>query len=314
MLVLAPLSLVVSIPQTASAMTPSGHKFCEAGIKSPEQLKQKILAALAKDPTGSKITLAGCKATAMHFLLAFQQTKSGAGLKTVQDLPAFLDKLVPITVDARNEFQVSCLWDTANGREIKMDCETRPLRRGEVVYGDRETRELLIMSSCANPGIAVVPPIVVMSPCYEVRAPSMGAKVAVRFAYIGVKPLPGKCIALQMAGETQKRFDMPEECPDTYQVIRDGRKVKVVCTWDAVEVASSKKLGKPVEVQNVTGSFYARADGTNSWFLPVEALDGMMAICWELPDGTFVTLGVTRKDYVDQIATITPDQVRTLRW
>ncbi len=314
MLVLAPLSLVVSVPQAALAVTPSGHKFCEAGMGSPQQLKQKILAALAKDPTGTKITLEGCKATAALFLQAFQTTKSGAGLKTVNDLAEFLDRLVPITVDANNTFDVSCLWDTANGREVKMECEQRPLRPGEVVYGDRETRELLIMGSCANPGIAVIPPIVVQSPCIEVKAPSMGVKVAVRFAYFGDKPLPGKCVALQMAGETQKRFDLPEECPDTYEVMRGGRKVKVVCTWDDVEMAASAKLGKRVQVQNVSGSFYSRADGTNSLFLPAEALEGMTAFCWELADGTVVTVGVSREHFVDRVAAITPTHVRTLRW
>jgi hypothetical protein len=314
LLVSAALAIPVAMPTQAFAVEPAGHKFCENGVGNPEQLAHKIDVSLTADPTGHR-ALEGCRANPLHFLYAFQQTKSGKSLTSVKDLPAFVRRLVPIKVNEASTWVVSCLWDTTRGFGVKTDCEERGLAPGEIVYGDPVTKELLILGSCANPGLKEPPPIVVAAACREVDFPPMAKGVAIRFAYIGSRPLSGRCHKYLLAGESQPRTSTPEECPDTYETIRNGRKIKVVCSWADDEVAVSQKLGTSAKVQNVSGSFYARVpEGVNKWYLPPDADDGYAVICWELPNGEVVTLGVTKRDYVNNVATITTQQVRTLRY
>ncbi|HEY0948548.1 MAG TPA: hypothetical protein VGE53_03680 [Candidatus Paceibacterota bacterium] len=303
----------------AKAVEPAGHSFCRDGVGPLPQFAIKMDRALAADPEGKRVKLQGCYATPEHFLIAFQEADPEAGLTSVSQLPAYIRKLVPTEVDRTIEYRSSCIHDRPNGgTAVVMSCVTRQVRRGEVIYSNPDTGKRVLWSDCANPGFAESLDIVVDAPrCIEVRFPSMKGlppprqgQVAIRGAYIGPRALPGRCHALLLAGEQDRRHDFPEECPMTSYRVIDGRRVQIICDWREVEGNSSRIMGQRVEVQNVSYSFYAREDGTNSWFLPPEALEGLPSICWELPDGTIVTLSVGRDSFVNGVAIITEEDVR----
>ena len=290
--------------QKAQAVEPAGHSFCKGGMKDPDELARRMDVALVADSAGNH-KLEKCMATPSLFLKAFQQADPGAGLTSVSQLPGYVRSLEVLPTKKGMEYETSCLLEAEGGAmSVDMVCVTRPLRGNEVVYGNPVTRVGVLMQSCVNPGAVEVPPIVVDAPaCLEVRFPS-NAGDSIRFAYIGPRLLSGRCHKYAFVGRAVTH-DTPEECPDSYEKMINGRKVKVVCSWDEVEQAVSGLLGAPSQVQNVSGSFVANGDGTNSWYLPPDALDGEAVICWELPDGTFRTLGVRRGDYIENVATIT---------
>lgn len=288
--------------------------FCENGLRSPQELAGKIERSLAADPSGNR-RLQDCLATPNDFLEGFRlaDPKAADQLRSLSDLSAYVRSLVVMTPND-TEFSTSCLQVSASGKHlVKMDCIERPIRNGEVIYGNPKTNVLVLMSSCANPG-AVPAKIVVEAKCIEVHHPSMDMKANVRYAYIAPNSLSSKCHALLLAGENQKR-GYGSECPDRYPVINnEGLQVMVNCVWDEVEVAVSKNLGAPSKVQNASGSYKPRALGTNVWYLPLDARTGEAAICWDLPDGRVATIGVRREHYVKTddgrlVATITAEHV-----
>lgn len=305
----------------ARAVEPAGHSFCPGGMPGgPEELARKMERSLAADPTGNR-KVEGCHAAPIHWLVAFQSDEGDpeAGLTSVSQLPAYVRKLVVMNRPRGDEFRTSCLHEAPNGvLGVTMNCLQRAPRQGEVLYGNPDTGRIVLWSSCVNPGFGPPMDIVVEGPrCIEVRFPSMKGlppprqgQVGIRGAYIGPRALPGRCHALLLAGEQDRRHDFPEECPMTSYRVIDGRRVEIICDWREVEGNSSRIMGQRVEVQNVSYSFYAREDGTNSWFLPPEALEGLPSICWELPDGTIVTLSVGRDSFVNGVAIITEEDVR----
>jgi len=300
----------------AYAAEPAGHSFCKGGMGNPEELAARVTRSLAQKADGSA-PIEKCAATPAHLLVSFQElnpkAKAAGRLNTVSQLPGFIEKLVVVPSEPGMEYNSACLYERADGTlYVKLGCVTRELRGAEVRYADPETGVVVLMQDCVNPGGSQMT-LVVEGGCIEIKSPAMGTGIAKRFAYIGRTPLPGKCHKYLLSGEPKPLYDTPEECPDVYDKIVDGRKVRVVCSWDEVEAAASENLGFTAEVQNVSGSYYTRADGTDSWFLPVEALDGESVICWELPDGTFVTIGVRREHFVDGVAVITPAVVEGAR-
>jgi len=292
----------------AKAADPTGHQFCPGGMSGPSELAGRMSRSLAADPSGNT-KLEKCHATPYHFLIAFQKLDPGAKLTHVSQLPTYIRKLVVTPSEEKVEYFSACLHDRPNGaRDVVLNCVSRELRSSENRYANPDTGVVVLLQSCVNPG-GSQNTLVVETPCIEVRFPSMGEKTPVRFAYMGRAALPGRCHKYMLAGESRPLYETPEECPDTYQKVVAGRVVTVVCRWDEVEVAVSEKLGYTAEVQNVSGSFYTRAVGTNSWFLPPEALDGESVICWEAKDGTTVTVGVRREDFVNGVAVITKEHV-----
>ena len=301
-LVLSPFGATV-----AMAAEPAGMSFCPGGMPGGKnELLRKMNQSLAADPRGYRV-LEGCHAAPIHFLLAWQKGDPGARLTSVDQLPAYVDKLVVMATPKDVEYQSSCLQVRGGALTVIMGCVTRTIRKGEVVYGNPDTGIRTLMGSCANPGVAESLELVVTAaPCLRIDFPTQGKGQAVRFAYIGANPLPGRCHSYQLAGVRERLYSTPEECPDVYKKMIGNREVTVVCSWDQVEAAVSEELGFFAEVQNVSGSFYARAAGTNSWYLPPEALNGGAVICWEMPDGSFRTVGVSYEHYnASGVATIT---------
>lgn len=298
----------------AWAVEPAGHSFCQGGMPGGrDELVRRVERSLAIDPTGNR-TVEGCHAAPIHWLIAFQSDEGDpkAHLTSVSELPAYLRKLVVMDVPRNIEAKTSCLRDRPNHvLAVEMGCLQRTPRPGEVIYGNPDTGQPVLWGSCINPGFAPPLDVVVTGQrCLEVKFDSVQQGVPVRFGYIDSVPLSGRCHAYQLAGVAERLYETPEECPDVYERVVGDRHFTVVCSWESVEVNSSRILGRPVQVQNVSGSFVTRANGTNSWFLPPEAINGLATICWELPDGTFRTVSVGRANYVNGVATITADDVR----
>lgn len=308
----------------ARAAAPGGDPFCTDG-PSNGVLAQRIEAALAQDPSGLRVKPKNCNAVPASFLVAYQEVdKNEKNLKTVADLPAYFRKLVAETAEKKVLYQTSVLYVSRNGdQHVALGRETREAKIGEVIYVNPDTGAKVAMGACSNPGVEKIEDVVVIAEnCYRIDFPSMSAgksrnlRMAIRYAHMDSKAIKSDgCLSWLYAGEVQKRYETTEECPSTYRrEVRDGNRTRmatVVCRWDEVEAAASRALGRRVVVQNVSGSFYARQDGTNSWWVPESALDGMAVICWEDEDGNLrASVGVTRKDFVNKVATILPQHVR----
>lgn len=300
------------VAHEVEAAEPSGHSFCIDGFRDTEDLAQRMDRAYAADPSGVRqVKIERCNASMLHFLIAFQKIDPGAGLTDIGQLAAYVRSWVVTPTKAGVEYKSACLMDRPNGvRDVVIDCDSKEIRPGEKVYANPKTGVAVAKQYCANPGAVENPPIVVQARCIPYRFPSMPG-TRIRGAYIGANSLPGRCSKLQLAGENGPRFDMPEECPKTYQVKRGDRMVTVVCNWTEDERAVSRILGLVAKVQNVSFGLIGRATGTNTLWLPPEAAEGEVVICYELPNGQIVTLGLRRKDLVDADggATIPTDMV-----
>lgn len=300
--------------QAAWAADPAGHAFCRNGIPNNEWLASNVEKSIAVRSSGDG-KVDGCYGTVNSFFEAFKKgDPTSAKLNSIRDLPAYIRSWT--TEKAKNGYlyNSACIYEMVGGvQQVVMDCRARNLHPGEIIYKNPETGALVLLTGCANPGVTEVPPIVVQAnPCLEVHWPTelTPGKRAVRFAYLGDKPLQANTcnIALAPAGGA-KVTDMPEECPDRYLVNRGGRLIPVVCSWDDVQVDVTRILGYPARVQNVSGSYWIRATGDNVLYLPQAALRGETCVCWELPDGTFKTLCVRKESFVDGIARIPESSV-----
>lgn len=329
-LVSAPALVLLAVPsfgtagyaQTSGAartINGTGHRFCQRGLESPAALAAKMEESLRLDPSGKRV-LRGCAANPLLFLEGFQKADPNANLTSVNQLPGYLRTLVQMDDKDNADLDVSCLRDRADGvRYVVMKCEARAREPGEVSYGNPKTNKIVLMSRCANPvlGYAEIP--VVAAKCPEVRYPTMpkipgkGAitSVSVRFTILSDREQGTDCHQLTAPGldKTYTGGEYPAQCPDTYPAIVGGRQVQVTCRWERVEFAASEALKRHVRVQNYSGSYYAKGDGTASWKVPRSALEGMVTVCWEIyyADGTYLSLteGVDRDDYVNGVATIT---------
>jgi|GEM_PF-2227368 len=293
----------------AKAANPAGDLFCREGIRDNEDLAQRIEHALSRNTQD----IEGCGAKVQHFLEAFQyhirKENIDATLNTAAELPAFIRSMEEATAQDDLWFNTDCLW-TVNGRtRVKLDCEQRTLKQGERIFGlrDREGNLIVLLySDCANPGSGEVKIVVTAQPCLKLIFPTTYQGQDVRGAYIGPRPLPGRCHSLIGAGMDEEFSAWPEECPNEYpKVLADGRTVNVTCSWREVEENSTRVMGQPMSVQNVSYSYEARAAGSNVWMLPPEALEGLPTLCWEMPDGSFIALSVSRSSFVDGTYTVT---------
>ena len=318
---LALLSLV-GVAGVAQAADPAGDRFCADG-PSNTVLAQRIEEALKADPSGLRVRPKNCVAVPYSFLVAAQSVDPDeANLKTVADLPAYFRKLRAVKAETSVYYSTSVIHVRPNGsQDVMLGHETREARPGEVIYENPDTGVQVAMGSCSNIGVERQDDVVVEAECVRIDFPSMSPgkrgnrRMAIRFAHLDTKAVESSgCLKWKYMGDAQTYFETTQECPGVYRrkVIDAGgeRMATVVCNWNAVEAAASRDIGHPIKVQNVSGSFYARADGTNSWWLPVSALDGMAVICWEDETGTLrATVGVKREDFVNGVATVTVEHV-----
>ena len=293
---------------TASASAEARYKkFCEYKL-SPPVLKPRIIASLNKDPSGNA-RVEGCWARAIDFFQAWEEEETG--MQSVRDLPAFLDSLVEMTPEVGLKYSSSCIRTDGNGH-IKR-CVERQFHAGEKAYG--KNGEIFLMGDCVNPVHATVSAVVVTGdPCIRVEFPTQQGQ-DVRLTGVDQQAWGDRCLRLVRAGgNPDGERGLPTECPDSYVKVVDGRDRRVSCSWDDVESVASELLGFQAETNDVSGSFKARAAGTNVLYLPAKAKDGLLAICWEMPDGSFRTLGVRRAHYQGNVATITQEHVNNAQW
>ncbi len=301
---LAPLALALALTfgfgATAEA-SPIGHRFCEKPL-APAELAEKLERSLQSDPTGNR-PLDGCRAKPLDFLEAWENEETG--VTEVSELPALVRRLVEVETTPGLIIPSACIRQDGNGVITK--CEPRLRHPSEKVYGINGVA--LLMGDCVNPiNLKIEPVVVTLSPCVRIEFPTqVGSDV--KIAYIDRVALPSRCLLLEGPGAGETMRGLPQECPNTYERMIGDRKVTVSCSWREVEQAVSRLLGFRAQVQNLSGSFRARGAGTNVLTLPREALNGEVAICYVLPDGRVVTLGVRREDYVGGVATLPPAMV-----
>jgi len=295
------LALTLGCGAVAEA-SPIGHRFCEQPLTSPEALAAKLDQSLAIDPTGNR-ALEGCRATPLDFLQAWENEETG--VTQVSELPALVRRFVEVETQPGLVIPSACIRQDGNGVITK--CEQRQRHANEKVYGINGAA--LLMGDCVNPiNLLLEAVVVTLSPCVRVDFPTQPGS-DVRIAYIDRVALPSRCLLLEGPGAGEPMRGLPQECPNEYEKMIGDRKVTVSCSWREDERAVSRLLGFRAEVQNLSGSFRARGAGINSLTLPREALNGEVVICYVLPDGTVVTLGLRREDYVNGVATIPTNMV-----
>lgn len=301
MLVALALALTFGFGGQASA-TPLGHAFCQEGLGSPEELASKMDRSLAIDPTGNR-ALEGCRANPLDFLDAWKYEQTG--VTQVSELPAFVRRFVEVETEPGLVIPSACIRSDGNGVVIK--CENRQRHPGEKVYGIGGVAFLL--EDCVNPINLQLEDVIVTGPaCVEVVFPTEAGS-NVRIAHMDRVPLPATCLLLEGPGYGETLRGLPQDCPDHNMRVIEGREVQIRCSWQDDERENSRLLGYPAQVQNVSGSFVAKGEGWNTLTLPYQAMNGSVVICYKLPDGTVVTLGVRREDYVNGVATIPASMV-----
>ena len=291
-----------------------GHRFCIGGMGSPEEAAVKTERSLQANGNGT-VKLTGCRAKPIDLLVAFQQLDPKAGLTKVSELPKYLRHLVPADVDRAVIYKSACLREPFHPGypdTVELGCSDRKLEKGEVIYKNPDTNVNVLQSACVNPGGYPSTEVVVTADdCIEVRYPVFKGK-PVRGSYIGRRQLiSNKCgPTLFRNRDNEGTRKLPEECPTTYDKMIDGQPVKVVCTWKDDERVASQFLGYPAQVQNVSFSYVAAADGIDRVLLPKDAVDGEVAICYdEQPNGVPVAVGVRKPMYREGVAVITRDFV-----
>ncbi|HEX2792755.1 MAG TPA: hypothetical protein VHO23_03515 [Candidatus Paceibacterota bacterium] len=304
------LVLALSFLFGGAALADPGHKFCEKPL-TPQEAADRMDRSLELDPSGNR-PMAGCRANPLDFQKAWENEFQVP--KELRQFSNWIRSFTEMTVEPGQQLYSACIRHDGNG--VITRCVTRTLHDGEKAWGIGN--EIYLLGDCVNPvNMTIEAAEVTLSPCVTLNfvgsklPPELGGG-AIRIAHVGPKPLPTKCLELAMAGGETMR-GLPQECPDAYTKVIGGRNMKVVCSWVEVEAAVSKKLGVHSEVQNVSGSFYPRATGMNSLTLPRQVMDAFMAVCYELPDGSFVTVGVDRNDWVNGVATITDETIEKMR-
>lgn len=285
--------------------SPIGHRFCEEKMPPPPELKARVERSLARDSTGNS-PIEGCRGKPIDLL---QGWKVDAPAMTVADLPEFIGRFVEVKVDPALTIWSACLREDFNG--VILHCQPRMVNPGEKVYGI--DGHAYILEFCTNPINAdVLEEVVVQAnDCLTILFPTRNDQPGtqgrpVRIAQMGVRPVQDRCLMLEVAGAAEAFRGVPQLCPDSYIRLIEGRKVKISCDWTDVETKARTVLqnGK-VRIQNVSGSFYSLATGMNRLTIHRSAFrDGMVWICWELPNGKFRTLGVLEEHFVNGVATI----------
>ncbi len=298
------LSLTFGFGTVAQA-NPIGHKFCEVLMPPPPVFKARVVKAIERDKSGNS-PIEGCKGTPRDLLEAW---KEDAPPMTLADLPEFIGRFTEVEVDPSVTIWSACLRDDFNG--VILHCQPNAVKDGEKIYGIGGTA--YIREFCSNPINAdtVEKVIVEANDCLTILFPTRNDEpgtqgLPVRIAQMGVSPVQPKCLALEVLGDPEVFRGVPQKCPQSYDRMIEGRRVKISCDWSDVESTARTTLhnGK-VRVQNVSGSIYSLATGMNKLTIHRSAFkDGMVWICWELPNGKFRTLGVLEEHFVDGVATI----------
>ncbi len=199
---------------------PLGNPFLR-GLKNPAELAVLLEKSLALDETGeSPVSPEQCAkrhycARPIDFLEAFQQIDTGAGLKTLGELPNYVESLVPVHGLTGSYWSWCIKTPTKSSKFGKplRQCESRPFKKGEAGWKNPVTGKVVMMQDCANP---IDGPDLAKN-CVFIHFRTKEGDTAVRLKQYGPTDLSSdECTGLKRAGE--KNFESPfvEECADEW--------------------------------------------------------------------------------------------------
>lgn len=183
------------------------------GYANPTELARTVRKSFVTDPDGKyPVNSTRCLpngyscASARQYLEGFQKADPGAGLRTVDQLPGYLETLVEGYPEG--DFWMSCL--VKGTRREMWDCLSRPLDKGERAWMNPKTGKFVLAGKCTNPMGEKVPP---KDRCVEIHY-WLEVNDEVHIALLGPEPLPNsKCLAILKAGETEWSNVLLDECP-----------------------------------------------------------------------------------------------------
>lgn len=287
----ATLTMLIVL-QTMSADV-SAETRCRRYYKhpgTPAEFATIVRRALAVDPTGlTRIDAKRCDAkddrscgTVQALLTDIRRsdprgTVNGVPLNTVDQVPAFLSKLVKGT-PPKGKFWMSGMVKRGSGWEPLWNCASREFKKGEMAWIDPDTEVTVLADDCGNPVGQRE-----SEDCVYIGVPSL-ADDEIRLKLYNVPY--STCTGLKRAGESDFEAPDVERCPD-------GN-----CAFLGADAVMGTSKG-PV------GSFSNEVDGMTVVRLPVscaeEGTDCRVFFCRRLPDGEETCgVGVQWFDYVER--------------
>ncbi len=214
---LATLVALVGAGASYGATAPLGNPFCE-GISSPSELATLVEEALVHSRDGvAELDPARCHRThparPVDYLAMFQRDDPMANLRSVQDLPGYLRKLVSGRAPG-GRFYMACLKPSrvsVTGWIAEHDCIAREFKTGEAAWYNPDTMRAVLASDCTNP---VGLPEQAQN-CIEIRFFTSEQATGVRLKEYGPRSIAeDACTMLKQAGSSDFESPWFEECPE----------------------------------------------------------------------------------------------------
>ena len=286
------IGLTMGAMLTPAHAAPVGNPFLR-GVGSPEELAKRIEDSLHDHDQNGRaiIDINRCRqdgacARPVDYLKMFQESDPGASLVVVDQLTAFLRKLVEESAPD-GEYWMACLkYDPY--RPV-LHCVSRRFKPGEKAWVNPATHRIVLASDCTNPVEKEVP-----KRCVEVHVFTRATDTELRFELSvgqdGPNSIANDCIAVLRAGSEQKETWWTDECAYGY------------CSFaDFNGVYGQKQL--------MVGS-YVPEPGEHVFFLPEEvAMSGSkfrFVACLDREGLSSDTIGVQWFDYL----LVEPSQVK----
>jgi hypothetical protein len=219
-LVLAATSTVFTPEMAMAAQTKSRFTGYIYGVKSPQELADKVEKKLAQDPTGRTLIdpdqcrrsrEAGCAAP-INYLESFQKHDPQAGLTSVSELPAYMRRLI-LDCNVKGVYQMDrIVYSGGSLGKTDVSGMSRSFLKGECAWVNPETGRPALAQNCTNP-VGQRIDIVCVLYNFESRAP---AEFAVIWERIRRKDDP--CFAFRKAS----RMYEPDSPKAVWQHVRPG--------------------------------------------------------------------------------------------
>lgn len=182
------------------------------GYNNPRELAAAIRESFKRDPRGERpVDAKKCLpngyscASAQQYLEGFQKSDPGANLRSVQELPAYLETLVEGKPEG--DYWMACL--KKGSMTAMWNCLSRPLERNERAWKNPLTDKFVLAGKCTNPmGLRVQAPECIEKHVYLEKGDEHHTGL------LGPDALPkSTCTAILKAGETEWSNLLLDECP-----------------------------------------------------------------------------------------------------
>lgn len=200
---------LVSTAAHASVAEPFG-----VGYTDPKHLARVMRKSQITDPEGKlPVNSDRCLpngyscASARQYLEGFQKADPDANLRSVGQLPDYLDTLVPGY--PQGEYWMAGIRKYTRGKIWDWDSLSRKLETGERAWKNPKTGKFVLAGKCTNPmGLLVEP-----NKCVEVHY-YLERNDEIHIGLLGPDALPrSTCLAILKAGETEWSNVIRDECP-----------------------------------------------------------------------------------------------------